>query len=529
MIPSLDEARVRATETLDQDELLLRRLGYKQELRRTFTPLELFGVGFSIIGLFPSIASVLVYAIPNGGPSAMVWGWAVCVIGLLSISLSIAELGSAAPTSGGLYYWTHTFASPRYKNVLAWVVGYSNSVGNIASVASVAWGFSLQLTAAISIASNFSFVATTAQTYGIFIAALVVYGITCSVAVKYIARLQPLYIVLNVLLCLAIIIALPIATPNEFKNSGRYVFGHFENFSGWPDGFAFILSFLAPLWAVGAFDASVHISEEATNASVAVPWALMSATSIASVLGWGIVISIAFNMGTDLQAILNSEIGQPMAVILFNSFGRSGTLAVWIVVVIVQFIMGMDMLTVCSRQIFAFSRDGALPCSRILRRVDVRTRVPIRAVWFSVLVSALLGLLAFAGANAIGTIFSLVVAGQYVAYAIPISTRFLGKNNFKHGPFSLGRMSGPVATFAVLFMAFVLVVFFFPSSPGPMAANMNYTVVVLGGTLSLALSYFYFPKYGGTHWFHGPATTINADEETGGESQSASDKKIQTE
>lgn len=40
------------------DEALLKSLGYKQELRRTFTPLELFGVGFSIIGLFPSIAYV---------------------------------------------------------------------------------------------------------------------------------------------------------------------------------------------------------------------------------------------------------------------------------------------------------------------------------------------------------------------------------------------------------------------------------------------------------------------------------------
>ena len=34
--------------TLDADEALLRQLGYKQELRRTFTPLELFGVGMSM-------------------------------------------------------------------------------------------------------------------------------------------------------------------------------------------------------------------------------------------------------------------------------------------------------------------------------------------------------------------------------------------------------------------------------------------------------------------------------------------------
>jgi hypothetical protein len=40
------------------DELLLNSLGYKQEFRREFSPVEVFGIGFSIIGLFPSITFV---------------------------------------------------------------------------------------------------------------------------------------------------------------------------------------------------------------------------------------------------------------------------------------------------------------------------------------------------------------------------------------------------------------------------------------------------------------------------------------
>ncbi|KAG0694273.1 hypothetical protein DFH29DRAFT_960834 [Suillus ampliporus] len=56
------------------DEALLAELGYKQEFKRAFTPLEVFGIAFSIIGLLPSIASVLFYAVPNGGPASMVWG-----------------------------------------------------------------------------------------------------------------------------------------------------------------------------------------------------------------------------------------------------------------------------------------------------------------------------------------------------------------------------------------------------------------------------------------------------------------------
>lgn len=38
---------------------------------------------------------------------------------------------------------------------------------------------------------------------------------------------------------------------------------------------------------------------------------------------------------------------------------------------------------------------------------------------------------------------------------------------------------------------------------------MNYTSVVLGGVLTLALTYFYVPVYGGVHWFKGPVRTTS--------------------
>ena len=114
-----------------------------------------------------------------------------------------------------------------------------------------------------------------------------------------------------------------------------------------------MLSFLAPLWTIGVsrtqsralpslnsnpsggFDASVHISEEASNARTAVPWAIISAVGIAGLLGWSmsthsyekvhhagltlwstvVNIVIAFCMGTDLEGIMSNPIGQPMATV----------------------------------------------------------------------------------------------------------------------------------------------------------------------------------------------------------------------
>ena len=60
----------------------------------------------------------------------------------------------------------------------------------------------------------------------------------------------------------------------------------------------------------------------------------------------------------------------------------------------------------------------------------------------------------------------------------------------------------------------MFVVFLFPTSPQTSAPEMNYSVVVLGGVLILSLVWYYFPVYGGVHWFTGPVR--NVEEEVSG-------------
>ncbi|KAJ7058137.1 amino acid/polyamine transporter I [Mycena amicta] len=490
------------------DEKLLASLGYKQEFKRAFTPLEVFGIAFSIIGLLPSIASVLFYSIPNGGGPAMVWGWAVASIFILFVGMAMAELASAAPTSGGLYFWTYSLSPPRWRNLLCWIVGYCNTVGAITAVASIDWAAAVQVMAAVTIGSEGTFEATSAQTYGVYVAIVSSHAVVCCLGTTVLARLQTVYVILNLVLCVVVIVALPAATPAEFKNTAAFALGNINNLNGWPDGYAFILSFLAPLWTICSFDSSVHISEEASNAATAVPWAIVCAIGIAGILGWAINVSLAFCMGTDLAALYDSA--QPMAAIFLNSFGKSPTLALWAVVVIVQYMMGSSMLLAASRQTYAFSRDGALPISSWLYRMNKYTQTPVNTVLFDAFFSILVGLLVFAGPEAINAVFSISVTALYVAYAIPIVARFAGRkhNEFKPGPFSLGVFSLPVAIVAVLFMFFFGIVFLFPTTPQTNVASMNYTTVVLGGVMILSVLWYYAPIVGGVHWFKGPIANI---------------------
>ncbi|KAG5645640.1 hypothetical protein DXG03_005631 [Asterophora parasitica] len=188
-------------------------------------------------------------------------------------------------------------------------------------------------------------------------------------------------------------------------------------------------------------------------------------------------MALAFCMGTNLQALAASP--QPMAEIFNNSFGRTGTLILWAFVVLVQ--------------------------------MNGYTKTPVNTVVFVGALAMALGLLAFAGAQAINAVFAISIVALYIAYTIPIAARFLGTNNFKPGPFSLGiffLQSKPVGTISVLFMSFMCIVFFFPATPTTTVQDMNYTVVVLGGVMLLSVVWYYFPKYGGVYWFTGPVANI---------------------
>ena len=66
------------------------------------------------------------------------------------------------------------------------------------------------------------------------------------------------------------------------------------------------------------------------------------------------------------------------------------------------------------------------------------TETPVNTVIFEAVGALLMGLLIFAGDRAISAVFTIGVASLYVAYSIPMVARFVGKNDFKPGPFRLG-------------------------------------------------------------------------------------------
>ncbi|KAL9130408.1 MAG: hypothetical protein Q9217_001416 [Psora testacea] len=500
----------------EDDAAVLAKLGYKQELRRNFTMVEIFGIAFSIMGLLPSIASTLVYSIP-AGPVGMVWGWFIASGWIFIVGLAMADLGSAMPTSGGLYWWTHSFSSPKTRNPLCFLVGYSNTLGLVGGLCSIDYGFALMFLSVIVVARDGNWTPSNAAIYGTFLACVVCHGVLASVMSKIMAKLQTVSVVMNFVLITATIIALPIGAKDR-RNDGHFVFAQTDNLTTWPTGWAFMLAWLSPIWTIGAFDSCVHMSEEAANATKAVPFGILMSIGSCWFFGFIIVIVLAATINPELSAVTGSKLGQPMAQIYFDAIGKHGTLGLMSLLFIVQFLMGLSILVAASRQSWAFSRDGALPFSRVFRPISKRFGyIPLRAIWGCVLLAAILGLLSLIAEAAAQALFSLAVAGNNLAWGIPILARLVwGQKKFKPGPFYTGdRFSVPIAWAAVTFLVFGIVLSMFPvEGPDPTPDVMNYTVVINCAVWFGALAYYFIDA---RKWFTGPKITIESDDLTEGQ------------
>jgi amino acid transporter len=117
-----------------------------------------------------------------------------------------------------------------------------------------------------------------------------------------------------------------------------------------------MLSFLTPVWVVSGFESSATIAEEASNAAKAVPFAMLSSLLTAAVTGWAVIITTAFCMGTDIVSIVTTPLGQPMAQIAFNSFGKKGSIAFLIFLWFSSICNCSILLVAASRETFAFAR-----------------------------------------------------------------------------------------------------------------------------------------------------------------------------
>ncbi|BAE65061.1 unnamed protein product [Aspergillus oryzae RIB40] len=474
---------------MDADERVIVALGYKQEFKREFSLWTTFCVSFAVLGLLPSFASTIYYGMGYAGTAGMVWGWIIAMVFIQCVAMSMAELCSAMPTSGGLYYAAAVLAPPGYGPFAAWITGWSNWIGQITAAPSVDFSLAAMILAAASI-QNPDYVPTSWQTFLLTTLIMILHAAISSMPTKWVAQFNSWGSTFNMFALIAVIIAIPAGTKNEPKfTPSKEVWGTITNLTDFPDGVAVLMTFVGVIWTMSGYDSPFHLSEECSNANIASPRAIVMTSGVGGLMGWFLQLVVAYTV-LDIEAIIDSDLGQPWASYLLQVMPQKAALG----------ILALTIMWVL---------DGpGMHGSRLASHVDSRTKTPVNAVIINAILGILMCLLILAGDVAIGALFSIGAIAQFVAFAIPICIRvFFVGNRFRRGPWHLGPFGPYIGATGVLFVLLMVPILCLPSVTGDDLTPdlMNWTCLVWGAPMLAVTIWWVVDAH---KWFKGPKVNV---------------------
>jgi len=486
-----------ASDGHNADVARLHSLGYAQELHRRMGGFSNFAVSFTIISILSGCLTAYGIAMTNGGPIDMTWGWIFVGLMTMIVGLGMAEVCSAYPTSGGLYYWSAKLAK-RNGAAWSWFTGWFNLLGQVAVTAGIDYGFSLFFNAFLSLTTGWA--ATPGHTLLIYAGILIVHAVINIRGVRLVAFLSDVSVwwhILGVLLIVIVLLAVP-----AHHASASFVFTRLVNETGFHNRFyVFMIGLLLAQYTFTGFDASAHMTEETHNAAVAGPKGIVRSIWVSLIAGFVLLVGITYAITNNYNSALASSTGVPPVQIWIDAIGRHGGEWLLVVAMVAQAYCGMASVTANSRMIFAFSRDGAIPGSKFWHHISPRTRTPSRAVYFAVVFAFILAIPSMWSSVAYGAVISISVIGLYIAYVIPTLLRRLAGNTFAAGPWTLGKWSALIGWVGVAWVGVITILFVLPTASPITWHNFNYTPVAVGVVLLYSGIYWLVSA---RKWFTGP-------------------------
>ena len=470
----------------DADAAAMAEMGFTQELHRGMSGFSNFAVSFSIISILAGCITSYKIALVSGGPSALVLGWAIVGVFVLAVAAAMAEVCSRYPTAGGLYFWAGRLAK-RNKREWAWFVGWFNFLGEVAVTAAIDFGCASTCMAFANLVWGVE--ATPGTTFMLFVVIIVIHALLNAFGVNLVSLLSNVSAWWHVGGVLVIVGALWIL-PERHQSVGWTLTG-FHNETGWTFlPYVFLMGLLMAQYTYTGYDASAHVAEETRNASVAAPRGIVTSVLVSVIGGfillYSITASITDNSEEGLTALAASETGLPPAQIFLDALDNP-TVAKFLlfIVCVAQFFCGMASVTANSRMSYAFSRDNALPGSRIWKKVNPRTGTPTNSIWLCVTLSILLASPALFNTTAYLAVTSIAVIGLDIAYVVPVFLRRMS-SDFRPGPWNLGRWSPLIGWVAIVWVAIICVLFVLPPASPVTLSTFNYAPIAVLVVLAFA-------------------------------------------
>ena len=462
--------RPSARDASADDASLLERLGYAQELSRTLTAFSNFAISLSIICILAGgITSFNIGYCAVGG-AAIGLGWPLVCLFSLAVALSMAQIASAFPTAGGLYHWGAILGG----RGCGWATAWFNLAGLVTVLAAINVG-------------TFRFLAAIWRPEWLDDQAVELLAVVCitasQAAINHLGiRLTSRLTDCSGFLILAVAVALPAALA---LYSGPWQLERlvtFTDHSGlpaeapvWPVGASlpilFLLGLLLPAYTITGFDASAHVAEETLSAAHNVPRGIVGSVLVSGLMGWMLLCVLVLAMPDPGEGARQGPLVVPW---IMNSI-----LPGWLTdtmfagILAAQYLCGLATVTSASRMTYAFARDGGLPWSHVLRRVSMRWRTPVAAIWTVAVASVLFTL----STPVYSTITVVCTIFLYISYVLPIGAGLLahGRSWRRFGPWHVGIWFRPLAVASLIGCSLLILVGMQPPNEAslPVVAGMG--------------------------------------------------------
>jgi amino acid transporter len=517
-------------DVIQQDVADLHKLGYAQELLRSMGGFSNFAISFSIISILTGAVILYDYGLAWAGTAAVLIGWPLVTIFVLAIAASMAEIASAYPTAGGLYYWASRMKNKEW----GWWTAWLNLIGQFAIVAGINYAAAAFLNATIitPLLSNvgIAYGNTTELIPNLLNGQLVTMGILMLIelalniaGINLVALLNQASVWWHIVIVAAVVVLVFLAGKPDasgltlFAVQPQDVGGSWANNLGFADfsygpavSYPFILAFFFSLlqanWTYTGYDASAHVAEETVGARVSSAWGLFLSVAVSAIVGFVFLLALTTHL-PDLSTLFPADLatadaatysqyyfggGAAVIDILAYNLGQIGNLLSAGIAIAMAF-CGLSSVASAGRMLFAFSRDDGLPGSGWLKKVSHRYRTPANSLTAIVIVSWLFTVAAFwvgaqggpgGGGIAIVIITAISTIFLYAAYGVVIYLGATTQGWLSERVWSLGRWSKPIAWVSVAWVLVLMVLFSWPTS-----GNISWPFMV--GTVVLLLIYYF--------------------------------------
>lgn len=495
-------------ELIAQDEHDLRRMGYAQQLFREMGGFSNFAISFSIISILTGAVLLYGYGLKFAGPIINSVGWPIVSLFTLCVAASMAELSSAYPTAGGLYYWAFRLGGRGW----AWLTAWLNMIGQVTIVAGVNIAAAIYIIGAVTRIFDlpadahvplFGSMTNWYFRLSVMILIMIPQIMLNIFGIRVTARLNHFSVywhIGGVFLIAALLVffgkhhnpfsfLFSSATPvNPLDaSSAEFTPGHtgpalvvgdlkkpsplFALFPGLasfyksaPFALVFVLGLLQAQWTYTGYDASAHTAEETVMARKNSAWGVMLSVAVSAVVGYLLLLILTWCIPAgDVAATAKDD--YPVLYIAYQNLGKFAANVVAIIIGGAMWLCGCSSITSMARMWYAFARDDGMPGHKFIKRVSPRYRTPI----WSIVVTCTLAVLLCVYAAAYSVITSISTITLYLAYVIPI---YLNWRNKRRGagefvtaelaPWNLGRWGGIINGIAILWTAFIVIIFSIP-------------------------------------------------------------------